>query len=251
MKFFMCLFALVSIMGLAPVQAVEVPPTFTQKQKEEIHSEIKNYLFNNPGIIEELLREAARHKEAKRGAKLKGLIAAHRDELFVKSDSPMLGGAEPSVTIVAFMEPYCGYCRKLHGIFMQFLKTNPNVQIVFKDFPLFGGSSVEAVEELIASSLQGRYKVYSEALLASDAETRETRLELARKAGLDIKRLRSDINSDRVASLLKQHQRQAELMSIRGTPFFFVVSADLSKIEIVEGYVDAAGLGAIVRDVSS
>ena len=62
-------------------------------------------------------------------------LAENRAELQTK-DSPSLGPANASVTLVEFSDFECPVCRSLHDALRGLLPNYPQVRVVFKDFPL-------------------------------------------------------------------------------------------------------------------
>ena len=62
-------------------------------------------------------------------------LAANRAQLQTK-DSPSLGPANASVTVVEFSDFECPVCRSLHDALRTLLPNYPQVRVVFKDYPL-------------------------------------------------------------------------------------------------------------------
>jgi len=62
-------------------------------------------------------------------------LAENRAQLQTK-DSPSLGPANASVTVVEFSDFECPVCRRLHDSLRTLLPNYPQVRVVFKDYPL-------------------------------------------------------------------------------------------------------------------
>jgi protein-disulfide isomerase len=62
-------------------------------------------------------------------------LAENRAQLQTK-DSPSLGPANSSVTVVEFSDFECPVCRSLHDALRSLLPNYPQVRVVFKDYPL-------------------------------------------------------------------------------------------------------------------
>jgi protein-disulfide isomerase len=176
-----------------PLRAADALDT---QAKGAIEGIIQEYLKTHPEVIEEALQllEQRRQEQAKRRSK--EAIVEHEQELFHDPDSPIHGNPAGDVTIVEFFDYRCRYCRAVAGVVAQLLKDDPQVKLIYKDFPILGEASVVASRAALASRSQGKYPAFHEALMAAKAElTEETVLGIARDVGLDADRLAADMKN--------------------------------------------------------
>ena len=54
---------------------------------------------------------------------------------------PNVGSDNPDYVIVEFFDYRCGYCSKQAYDFAKLLESHKNVQIIYLEFPIFGGIS--------------------------------------------------------------------------------------------------------------
>jgi protein-disulfide isomerase len=96
----------------------------------------------------------------------------------------------------------------------------------------------------LASKKQGKYWEFHVALLAHEGKvTRESVDEIAKAQGLDLEKLKADMNSPEIAEILTRNQKLAEQLAISGTPAFIIDD------NVIPGYLPADGLMAAIADV--
>lgn len=149
---------------------------------------------------------------------------------------PFAGAKAAKVTVVEYLDFNCPYCKREAPILKQLIAADPNVRVLYKDWPIFGGASVYAAKAALAAGWQGRYLQAHDALisapsrLSSQAEVRDR----LKTAGVDLTRLDRDLASHRVVidAMLKRNDAEARRLAFQGTPGL-----------VVGGYVVAGGLG--------
>lgn len=147
----------------------------------------------------------------------------------LRMHSPTLGNAEAKVLIVEFFDPACETCRDFYPFVKQLMAAHPDrVRLAMRYTPFHEGSD-QAVRILEAARRQGKYRETLEALYA----TQETwvihhRVEPDRmwdalaSVGLDMERVRQDLNTPEIAALIAQDMADAETLKVTKTPEFFV-----------------------------
>jgi protein-disulfide isomerase len=139
--------------------------------------------------------------------------------------SPRVGSAKPDVVIVVFTDYRCPICRATDPALERLVARDPNVQVIFKDWPIFGPASESAARLALAAQDQGRYAQAHRALMAIGWSGRPDQLHaLAVRAGLDEQRLRSDLSARGAsyASQLRGNALQAWSLGLSGTPAYLV-----------------------------
>ncbi len=118
----------------------------------------------------------------------------------VRMHSPVLGPQGAPVTIVEFLDPACETCRAFYPIVKSLMAKYPDdVRFVIRYLPFHQGSN-QVVKLLEAAKRQGRYQPVLEAVLQAQPTwadhgrpNPEFTFEIAKAAGLDIKRAREDM----------------------------------------------------------
>ena len=102
-------------------------------------------------------------------------------------NDPLLGNPNGDITVVAFSDYQCGYCKRMIGPVMQLLKQDPNVRWVMKEFPILGPASVTAASASIAADKQGFYREFHIALMKYRGRlSDDVVFQTALKVGLDL-----------------------------------------------------------------
>lgn len=155
--------------------------------------------------------------------------AAKNKESLLRFHSPSLGRADAPVHIVEFFDPACETCAAFYPMVKQMMSNyREDIRLTVRYAPFHQGSD-EVVKALEASRKQGRFWQALEALLASQnawVEHHQARPELIwphlARAGLDIERLKSDMQSPEVARAIAQDVTDARTLNVTKTPEFFV-----------------------------
>jgi protein-disulfide isomerase len=135
--------------------------------------------------------------------------------------APTRTPAHYDVTVVVFSDYRCPYCRRLHPLLLELVRTDPHVRLVYRDWPLFGGASVLAARAAIASQWQGRHAAVDGALMRVDGELDAAAVRRAvEAAGANWARVEADVASrrDEINGLLDRTHAQATALGLRGTP---------------------------------
>lgn len=139
--------------------------------------------------------------------------------------SPAIGAANADVVVVVFTDYQCGVCKRTDAALRRLLAHDPNVRVIFKDWPVFGARSDFAARAALAAHAQGRYGAMHWALMEARGRLEADEvLRVARAAGLDVKRLQSDMARDSaaLAEQLSRHGAQAWSLGLEGTPGYLV-----------------------------
>jgi len=237
---------LVGILGLLPVlTSAEVPTTPSDPAfQQAVEQVVEQYLRSHPEVIEQSLRILQAQRQEEEREHTRQMIATKQAELLNDPHSPVSGNLEGDVTVVEFFDYRCGYCKRVAGTVTQLQQDDPNVRIVYKDYPILGEASVLAARAALASKAQGKHLVFHEALLASEEElTQSTILALATAVGLDTEKLHRDMESPSIQTMIERNQALARELGINGTPGFIIGT------ELVPGALELKDLKNLIRQV--
>ncbi len=110
------------------------------------------------------------------------------------------------------------------------LKSNPNVKLVLKDYPIRGEMSLYAAQAALAAKMQGKYKEMYFALLTSDNDlTKDSVMAIAKNQGLNIAKLKKDMDSTTVQKQIERTSDLAAFLEILGTPAIFIGKSDATQ----------------------
>ena len=158
--------------------------------------------------------------------------------------SPAAGAATPDVTVVIFTDYQCAVCKRTDPALSRLLAIDPNVRVVWKDWPIRGPASDLAARTALAAQRQDRYLEVHDALMAARGQLTPPRIaDVAREAGADPVRLAADLRTHARAidAQLGQHRLQAFSLGLQGTPSYLVGPY------LIQGGLDDRALAAAVR----
>lgn len=226
----------------SPASAAE----FSAAQKTEIESIIRSYLVDHP----EVLREAAIALEKKQQVEEAELhsraIAKNKDALFNSSFDAVTGNPKGKITLVEFFDYNCGYCKKALGDLVTLMKSEPDLRVVLKDFPVLGADSVEAAQVASAVRKQSspeKFFEYHQKLLGSRGHVgREQALGVAKDMGLDMDKIQKELKDPSIRAGIEETMKVADALNLTGTPSY--VLGD-------EAVVGAVGVEQLKKRVDS
>jgi protein-disulfide isomerase len=233
-----------ALLMLAPPVAAQ---EFSPQQKGEIEQIIKSYLVGHPEVLQEAITELDKRQAAAEQEKSKSAIASNAATLFNSKRQVVLGNPNGNVTLVEFFDYNCGYCKRALADMLDLLKTDPNLRVVLKEFPVLGPGSVEAARVAVAARMQdkdgAKYLVFHQKLLGGRGQADKARaLAVAKEVGFDMARIEADMESPEVKASLEETLKLGEDLGLNGTPSYIVGS------DVVVG---AVGLDALRGKVST
>lgn len=202
----------------------------------KLEAQMREFILNNPQVLLEAVQREEDAKQAAEENAAKSALGQHKDQL-LKALSPVGGNPNGDVTLVEFFDYNCPYCRKAGPILAKATAADKGLRIVYKEWPILGPGSEFAARAALAAHAQGKYEAFHQALMTSSSSVDETStLEAAKALGLDVERLRRDMEGEVVKSELQQNYALAEKLRITGTPAFVIGEA------VIRGFVDLATL---------
>lgn len=171
------------------------------------------------------------------------VVAAHAEELLRDTDSPVGGNSDGDVTLVEFFDYNCPYCRQMVPIIAQAEAADPLLRVVYKAWPILDTSSIAPAKAALAADRQGKFIALHRALYQLRGEVDESKaLKAAESIGLDIERLKSDMQDPAIEAMVKRNLSLAGVLGIDGTPGFVIGT------HILLGPLQLTALQAAIRD---
>lgn len=153
-------------------------------------------------------------------------LAVHAEPtnaLFRQGNDPVAGNPNGKITVVEFFDYQCGHCVSMAPVISAIIKANPDVRVVFKELPIRGTTSQFASRAALAAKKQGKYYAFSHALMMTNEPLNQTTImEIAQKTGLNVVKLKKDMNDKSTYQQLNANMKLAEDLQISGTPAFFI-----------------------------
>lgn len=141
-------------------------------------------------------------------------------------DAPEGGNPKGDVTIVAFTDYNCPYCKKSTPDLKRIVAEDGKVRLVYKDWPILTKASVYGAQLALAAKYQGKYETVHDALMAIPGKQipNENMLAAVKASGVNMTRLSADLkkHNDEIAVLLKRNLEQADALGMQGTPTYLI-----------------------------
>ena len=206
--------------------------------KKAIEKIIHDYLLKHP----EMLVEMSNALDAKNTAETQknqqdALAKLSKGALLAPKVSYVSGPADAKVTLVEFFDYRCVHCKNSLPA-MQKVVANNETRVVFIEHPILTPDSLVAARAAVAARRQkDKYVPFHFALMQTNGDLPLERiLQIAKDAGLNIDKLKKDMDDPAVAESVNASGALAEKLHVDGTPTFIignkVVSGELTYDEM-------------------
>ncbi len=201
---------------------------YSKYQEERVTALIEAHLAENPEIVRRAIQELRRRDAEVKQERVRSNLAAARAELTHDPDSPVAGNPEGDVTVVEFFDYNCPFCKAVKPALRALLTEDPGIRFVYKELPVLGEASRTAARAALAAARQGmdKYRRFHNALLDVPGQlTNEAVFHVATQIGLDMERLRRDMEDPEIGAAIAANLKLARRLNITGTPAFVIGDA--------------------------
>ena len=156
---------------------------------------------------------------------------------------PKVGSNDPDYVIVEFFDYRCGYCSKQASDYAKLLESHKNVQIIYLEFPIFGGISETASKlamDVWQQSPDLYFQIHNEFMKLGSKMKKNDLIKLLDSNGLDGASMFSKAKSEKRNLIIDSNIKVAKNLGLRGTP------ASIVNDTIFPGYVKLAKLKKII-----
>ncbi len=193
----------------------------------DVRAQVLQVIKEEPqAIIDSLNAWQAKQQEEKQA----GASAALKDPQVNKAvhdttDSPFVGKADSTKTVVEFFDYNCPACKMQFEQLSALHKSDSDVKIIFKEYPIFGAQSETnskiglAVHRLAPE----KYFDWHTKMMSNKGRTDEaTALQYASEVGIDTAKLKEEAASPKVAEILATERALGQKLNLQGTPTLIV-----------------------------
>lgn len=224
--------------------------SFSPQQKKEIQNIVHDYLVNNPEVLLQASMALRKKMEAKQQTDAMKAIETNKAMLFNNKQNPSIGNPDGNVKMVEFFDYQCPHCKVMSKTIDNLVKKNSNLQVIFKEWPIFGGSSLEASKAAIAANMQGKYfALHNELLSADNPLTKDKIFQFAKKVGLNITKLKHDMDKPAVMAQIKANFALARKLNLAGTPAFVLTNKAENKFQFIPGQTSQENLQKLITQL--
>jgi len=256
--FALSLLAAAVAIGFAVGVVVQSKPQWallsTAPSDAEFERRVADYMAKHPEAIADAFEAYAARQggsakispEPRTGAAprdVRPMGAAERSRALLEdATSPVRGAANGDITLVEFFDYNCPYCRQTVPILADLMTANPGLRVIYKEFPVLSDNSRFAARAALAARRQDKYFEFHDALMAAGGIVNpEKVIEVARRVGISIGRLRLDMTDPKIQAAIDRNVELGHALRITGTPAFVVgdhVFRGAADIQTLQALVD-------------
>lgn len=174
------------------------------------------------------------------------LRAKYKPQIFLKApkvevatgDLEGRGPANAPITLVAFSDYECPYCKRAETTVEEVLKAYPDkIRYYHRDFPLdFHAHARPAAMAARCANEQGKFWPYRTALFTSQDLSEERLKAIADETGLDRAKFDECLASDKFGAAVDKDMADGVTVGVNGTPAFFVNGRMLSGAQPLDAF---------------
>jgi protein-disulfide isomerase len=218
--------------------------SFTPAQLAEMDKLIGDYLTKHPEKVTEALQAGMAQQQQETVAKMEKAVADNKDKLFKNSKDPIGGNPKGAQSLVVFLEPACGYCKKLYKDLNALYGLNKDVKVIFKDLPIMGENSTLVIKAMLAAKEQGKYAEMQKAIYELNKPASKKHLfKIASSLGLDTKQFAQDLKKKEIQAQIDETIELSKVIGATGTPLIII-----NETSVIPGFVEAAELDKKLKE---
>lgn len=213
------------------------------KDRKALEALIHDYILENPEIIPQAIAELQRREANK-------LLSSYRSDIETPFPGAVAGNPQGDVTLVEFFDYRCPYCKQAYKDVDRLIADDPNLRVVFREFPVLDGEgeplSRRAALASLAAARQGKYIAFHDRLFGiSGRLTQELLVASVREIGLDERRLADDMSSPTLNAEVDKNLDLGRTLGLSGTPSYIIGN------QIISGSVGYDALKAAIAKARS
>ncbi|MDR3507345.1 MAG: DsbA family protein [Caulobacteraceae bacterium] len=192
------------------------------KADQAFDDRVHAYLMAHPEVIQEAMGKLQEKQEAQALATAKQAINQNRKAI-ERDPRDFVANPNGKVTVTEFYDYRCPHCVNVAPAVLQIIQSDPDVRVVFKEFPIFGPTSEKAAAGAIATKRAGGdyLAVYHDMMAARPLDTAAIDRILTAHGVKPDSLEQADIKAE-VTKQLADVRQLAISLDIQGTPAFII-----------------------------
>lgn len=183
--------------------------------RAQIESVVHDYVLAHPEIIPQAIQKL---QDQQTGS----MVAANRSAITDPVGSAWAGNSKGDVTLVEYFDYDCGYCRASLPMLAELVKNDPNLRIVFREFPVLTPESETAARWSLAAAKAGKFEQFHQALYAGGPVSDATIVAAAKAVGLDPAKLRTAAAASWTEDEIQKNLAVGRQLGMTGTPSWVI-----------------------------
>jgi len=244
MRYF--LLAVMAVLWITPATAGGLED-LSADERTAFRNEVRAYLLDNPEVLMEAIAVLEARQKDNQSAGDQAMINAHSEEIYNDGFSYVGGNLQGDVTLVEFLDYRCTYCRKAHDEVAELVKSDGNIRLIIKEFPILGEQSLISSKLAIATlhvAGPGAYAKIHDFLITFRGNLNANNMAaLLEKIDQDPTPVLAYMENDAVNGQIGRVNGLAGNLQITGTPTFVLGE------NLIRGYVPLANMRELVTMV--
>lgn len=178
-------------------------------ERAAMESVVRAYILEHP----EILQEAALKLHTRETGKV---VSANRAAFETPFAGAYQGNPRGDVTLVAFFDYACGFCRTSVPHIDKLLAADPKLRVVYRELPVLGPDSEAAANTALAAAKSGKYVAFHNQLFAAGRPVPATLARVARANEVAAQ------PSPETRAEIDRNVEMARAIGATGTPAFIV-----------------------------
>lgn len=236
---------LLSVLPSLLLSSFAVAENLTQAQIEQL---VHDYLLEHPEVIQQSLDRYEQQQAAARQAAEQERLLAMTEQLEASPYDPVIGNPDGSLTLVEFYDYNCGYCKRADSTVQALIEANPELRVVYKEFPILAETSFTAAQASLAfhKLYPAQFEDFHRSLLGRRSIPNHDAVwdAVADMDGVDVDAVRAESQADWIQQTLTENRRLASGLGVSGTPTFVVGG------QLLKGAYPQATIQAVIDDAS-
>ncbi len=230
----------------------DIVKNFSTISDEEIGNKIKDYIENNPAIIEDFIRNNADFvaNSVIETEAFKNAVASHVstdsgeaenndeqsqdeadetqkfhdhwDEMRNSKVAPFVGPEDAQVAVVEFFDFACSHCKSLAPVMSELMRNNPDVKFVFQPLYFISDHSNYAAKVSLAAAQKGKFVEVFDGVMTLPEMNEETINQILVDEGLNVDEIKEMIEEKSIRRGSQDIDALSQVLGINGVPMLII-----------------------------
>jgi protein-disulfide isomerase len=209
---------------------------------------LRSYLLAHPELLEEMATKLQEKKLVQQSEEARKAIASNRAAL-ERDPRDVVFNPNGKITVVEFFDYRCGYCKNIAPELAAMVRENPDIRLVLKEFPIFGGASDLAARAALTPAGRAGGLAFHEALMEEKTLNETAIMRLSAAAGVRADAISAALRDEAITRQLADTRQLAQNLRIEGTPAFIVGDQMIpgADLEALKAAIEDARRGPLKR----
>jgi protein-disulfide isomerase len=223
-------------------EPVQQEKTFNQ---EDIENIVKDYVISHPEVIVQSLEMLQQNKIKEQNEKIALKIQARKTELQDSEIFPSSGNEKADVTIVAFLDYNCGYCKKANDSINQLLQDDKGVKVIYILHPILGDGSeyMAKIALAIHKIAPDKFQMVHDRFMRDKISNKEDVAKILQENQIKIEDVEKELAQNEVQKIFAKSESLAQYIGISGVPAIIV------EDKFFPGFLDLGKLKTVVEEI--